>query len=175
MKNYRKYIGAVALTLSVAGFIAYNAQAATAVDGNASATIDATLSVLETTAMAFGTIAADGSASTVVIDTSDTISAPNCGGGNYLCTGVANSGLFTIAGGDTSVVNVAVSGSPVLGDGTNTMALALGALDSPTVTLVAGAGTFKVGGTLTVGATQAAGAYTTGAVNGTVYTATVSY
>ena len=27
MKNYRKYIGAVALTLSIAGFIAYNAQA----------------------------------------------------------------------------------------------------------------------------------------------------
>ena len=90
-----------------------------------------------------------------------------CGAG-LVCTGTTTAAGFTIGGTTGQVATISVPATVTLNSGANSMSASLAA-SAATTTLVANAGAFSVGGTLSVGANQADGDYA-----GT-FTATVNY
>jgi hypothetical protein len=146
---------ALAATAVVAlGFSASAANAATA-SADATATILAQVSVAKDTDLAFGTIAIGTSGGTVAISTAG---ARACGTG-LVCSGTVGAAGFTITGVSGQNVGISVPASVSLSDGgTNTMSASL--TSSASTLTLDGTDNFSVGGTLTVGAAQAAGAYT---------------
>lgn len=106
----------------------------------------------------FGIIASGGSASTVIMPTAS--NTRTCGTG-LTCVGTAQRGRFTVSGATTGyVVAINVPTSTLLSaGGGNTMSVSL----VPSTTSFPSTGVpveFFVGGTLSVGANQAAGNYT---------------
>ena len=109
-------------------------------------------------ALNFGRIAADSAPSTVTIDGNDgrTGSSPNV----LLSTGATpSSAHFTVAGQTGLTYDVTPDASVTLTSGTDTMTSTLVAYPGDGYQIVAGADSFTVGGTLSVGANQAAGNY----------------
>src|SRR4029079_5750604 len=101
--------------------------------------------------------------------TIDTGSVRTCGAG-LTCSGTVASGAFTATGTANQAVSISVGGATNLTRAGSPMALRALTLSNATATLSAGGTTtFTVGGTLAVGASQAAGVY-----NGT-YTVNVNY
>lgn len=147
----RALIGAAiaALTMNASA-----AQAASAT-GTAKAKILRQITLTNTSDLQYATVISGATASTVAVSTSG---AATCGTG-LTCTGTTTAANFNIAGTTGAVVvvggdaNVTLNGS--LG-GTMTSTLTYSA---STVTLAASAGSFQVGGTLSVGANQTAGDY----------------
>lgn len=150
-------------TLAALGLGATAANAATA-SATARAKILRQITLTNTSDLQFGTIVTGAAASTVDISVAG---ARTCGVG-LVCSGTTTAAGFTIGGTTGSVVTISVPASVTLTSGADSMTASL-VSSAPTTTLVANAGSFTVGGSLAVGASQPDGDYA-----GT-FTATVDY
>ena len=142
--------------MAVAAFASTNAQAATQT-ADARVVILPAVQLAQNDALDFGVVASSGTAGTVILPTaSDT---RTCSAG-VTCVGAALRGRFTVTGAENGyVVAISVPASATLTSGANTMPVAL----TPSLTTFTSTGAaqvFYVGGTLSVGANQAAGTYT---------------
>jgi Mat/Ecp fimbriae major subunit len=158
---FKAVVAASAIAAAALGASAANAATATA---TARATILRTVTVTNTSDLNFGTIIRSTSADTVDVDTAG---ARTCGT-TLVCSGTTTAANFNVAGTTGQVVTFSVPTTISLASGANTMSASL-TPTSGTATLVASAASFQVGGTLSVGANQADGNYTT------TFTATVNY
>ncbi len=156
-------LGAVA----AAGMASTAANAAT-VQGTAEVDIISAVTLVETTGMDLGIVASSTTAGTVVLG--DDASSRSCTGG-VTCVGTTgfSRGVFTVGGapaGYTVAYSVDAAATLNRVGGGGSMSLALNpsgtATSAGTFTVAAGATAtdFYVGGTLSVGASQAAGQYT---------------
>ena len=137
--------------------------------GNASATVESAISIVETTAMNFGTFAPTASAGTVTIATTGARTSTNV---DELASS-PSAATFTVTGGNLAAYSITLPASSItLSDGgSETMSVDTFVSDAGGSPALNGSGsdTFNVGAVLTVGANQVAGSYT-----GT-YTVTVNY
>jgi hypothetical protein len=157
--SFRLAIAASAAVASLAtGSSAFAAASATA-DARAEVLTTLTLAVANGSSLDFGQIANNGGGS-VVIDPST--GNRNCSA-SLICVGASSPVTFNVGGSTGSAVVVTLPAGSVNLTGVNTgQTMALGTFTRyfPNGnTLVAGATTFMVGGTLAVGATQAADVY----------------
>ncbi len=130
------------------------AHAATAT-GTATAKILRQITLTNTSDLQFATIISGATASTVSVSTSGAVS---CGAG-LTCTGTTTAANFDVEGTEGAVVVVGGDASVTLnGSLGDTMTSTLSYSDA-TITLGATGGSFQVGGTLNVGASQTAGDY----------------
>src|SRR6185437_3309464 len=163
--NMRSRSLALAAVAAVVGLGSHQTLA-TSATGTASATILSQISVTQSTAMAFGSIAPNSAGGSVVLSPAGTIS-PVAG---FVFSGSPAAGSFSVTGAVGQPVVVSYStGDTLTGPGT---AMPLGTFTNNAVPATFPAGgnfTLNVGATLTVNANQAAGAY---AGN---YTVTVNY
>lgn len=144
--------------MAAAAFGANAANAATA-SGTATAKILRPLTIVATpgTSLNFGTIVTGTSAAAVVVSSAGALTS--CGTG-LICTGTTGAAGFTLGGTTGVAVPVSVPATVTLnGSVSGTMTASL-AISAATVTLVGSAGSYTVGGTLNVGASQADGNYT---------------
>lgn len=153
------------MTRALAGAIlaatALSAGAANAAPVTASATARANIlqqiTVTNTSDLDFGTIVSGAAASTVIVSPQG---VRTCGAG-LTCTGTVTGANFNITGTNNAVVTVIGDNSVTLSNGTDTMTASLYWDIAGTVTLSAtGTGSGKAGGTLSLAANQADGAYT---------------
>ncbi len=153
MKNF--VLKAVVATSIFAGLAlgATSAQAATA-SATARAKILRPLTIANTTDLNFGTIVTDGTASSVVINAGT--GAVTCNTG-LICGGTATRAHFNLTGANVIVAISLPAGVSLAGPGT-AMPVTF-ARSANTVTLASNAGSFDIGGTLTVNASQADGDY----------------
>ena len=143
-------LGAVMAAALYAG----QAQAANSVSAGATVEIAAPIAVTQDTALAFGNIGPSASAGTVTISLAG---AQSVTGGVTALGGTVAAGEFTVTGASGATYSVTIDGSVTLsGPGTMTATLTNDGGGS----LTGGTDTFNVGGTLSVGANQAAGSYT---------------
>jgi hypothetical protein len=161
--------------------IAFSAATFAQVTTSATAVIITPLTVTKVTDMNFGNIAASAAGGTVALSTAG-VRTPAGVTIPAATPGTPTAATFTLAGLAAATYAVAIAPATVtLGDaaahtmtvGTFTQAVSAGTLG----TLPAG-GThvLQIGATLTVGANQAAGTYTSGAANGSGdFTVTVNY
>lgn len=141
--------------MAVAAFASTNAQAATQT-ADAKVVILPAVQLAQNQQLDFGVVASSGVAGTVVMPTAS--STRTCTGG-VTCVGAAFRGQFTITGAENGyVVGITVPASTTLAFGTITMPVTLTS-SLTTFTSTGAAQLFFVGGTLTVGANQAAGTY----------------
>lgn len=155
----------VPLVLGAATLAATNAQA---VDGTANADVILPLTLTEDATLEFGQLSSAASIGTVVIDTADGRTQT---GGVTLEGGTARSGAWSVAGEASTAYTITLPASTSLtgaGDPMTVNAFSDSQSGSST-TDGSGDDTFKVGATLNVNASQAAGSYT-----GT-YAVTVAY
>jgi Mat/Ecp fimbriae major subunit len=132
---------------------ATSANAATA-SATARAKILRPLTIANTTDLNFGTIVTDGTASSVVINAGT--GAVTCNTG-LICGGTPTRAHFNLTGSNV-IVNISLpAGVSLAGPGT-AMPVTF-ARSANTVTLASNAGSFDIGGTLTVNAAQADGDY----------------
>lgn len=163
-------LGLVALMASM-----YSTSAsADVISGNATATVIAPLILIEVTPMSFGTIAGGSTAGSVAMDLLGNRVAS--GGATALASAPGAAGAFTIQGASAVAFTLTLTTDAVLDDGAgNTMGMTAASL-LENANLLALDGTvqaFQISGTLTVGANQVAGAYTT--ATGTPFTVTANY
>lgn len=154
----------IVLAAALVAFSSVSANAATAT-GSATATVVTPIAITHASGavLAFGTFDA-GTGGSVSVSQAGVGTA---GGGVLFVSGSTNSAdAFNVTGQGTRAFNITTGGGTV-SNGSVTMAFTTSA--PATGTLVAGAASFNVGGTLTVASGQATGAYT-----GT-YSATVVY
>ena len=139
--------------------------------GSAAANIVSPLSITQNNGLEFGTIATSGTAGTVTIAAQAGLDLTWSNVSVINPTDAARkSGKFTVTGLAGSTYKLTVPESTTIANGSNSMTIALTKSASSTGnTLSGGTSTFYVGGTLSVGATQATGNY-----SGT-YTVTVAY
>lgn len=166
MTNKFKTLIAAGAVLATAATMAPQKANAASQTGTASATVLAALAITENTLLTFGSFETDGNAGTVVLTTGG---ARTPSGGVTLGPTAGAAGSFSIAGTASASISIpAITGITLTGPGT-AMAVAFDITGSPTALDGGGAATLDVGGTLTVNASQAAGAY-----SGT-YTVVVNY
>ena len=158
MKTMYKLIGSAALLIG----LTTSANAQSTATASTTALLVTPISIVKTTDMHFGTVAASGTAGTVVLDYAN---GRTTTGGATLPAGstLQKTAVFDVTGEGTSTFSISIPSSPITltGSVSGTMTVSnfvddLGA----TGTLVAGAKTIKVKATLNVGAGQAAGTYT---------------
>ena len=168
MKTIYKLIGSA---IALIGFTT-GANAQSTATASTTAILVTPISIAKTTDMHFGTVAASGTAGTVLLDYADGRTAT---GGASLPSGstLQKTAVFTVTGEGTSGFSISIPSSPItLTSGGNSMTVGtfvddLGASSS----LVAGSKTIKVKATLNVGVGQAAGTY----VNASDLFVTVNY
>jgi hypothetical protein len=159
-----RYVTSGVLGLTVAA--SASAAFATDLSGNASAQIQQAISIVEDTAMDFGTTAVDGSGGTVTISTAGAVTGP----AGYSFSGSPAAGAFTASGDVSTAVTISFTDGSLTGPGAAmTLNNFLHDAGGSPATDVAGDLTFNVGGDLVVNAAQVSGAYA-----GT-YTVTVNY
>ena len=145
------------IALLGAAAIAMVSTGANAATTSATAEVDilAPVTLSQTATLDFGVVAAAAAAGTVQLPNNSDTRICSVG---LACVGLANRGAFSVTGANTYTVVVTVDASTTLTGGGAPMTLNL---DPSVSTLVAtgAAQTFHVGGTLTVGAGQAAGTY----------------
>lgn len=147
---------------------------AATVNGNADALVIEPLSIVENSAMDFGTVSGGPGADTIVLDTAGARTVIGTSA-QIIATGPGAAGNFTITGEPNQAYTVTFSASATLGDGGgNTMTVDTFTDNSPSPLSGAGTDTLLVGGTLNIGASQAAGNYST-TTGGTPYVVTVNY
>lgn len=167
---------AMGAALAAAALTAGTAHAQDSATATASANILQSITVTNSQGLDFGTIVPGAAASTVVVTpgSSTVASARTCGAG-LTCSGTFSRAVFDVTGTHAALVDVTGDSSVVIvnADG-DTMNVAL-TYSNTSVTLVRAtaaatpAASFYVGGTLSVGADQAAGAYSQ------VFNVTVDY
>lgn len=146
---------ALAGAIAAAAMVSTGANAAT-VSATAEVDILAPVTLSQTAGLDFGVVAAGAAAGTVSIPTGSDVRTCSVG---LACVGAAQRGAFSVTGANTYTVAITVAASTSLTGPGAAMALAL----TPSVNSIVATGaaqTFHVGGTLTVGAAQAAGTYT---------------
>ena len=156
--------------ITVSGFMASANAAGT--NGTATATLIVPLSITEATPMNFGTVAGGTAVGTVVLDLAD--GRTETGDAQQLGTDGVTA-VFDIVGDAAQTYALTFTDGSLVGPG---VAMTVDTFTVPgTLPALAGAGVsvpLSVGATLTVGAGQLAGAYSTGG-GGTAYTITVNY
>jgi hypothetical protein len=154
-----------ALTITVAN--------ADTINGTATATVIAPLSIVENTAMDFGSIAGGAAAGTVVMDATGGRTAT--GDAEIIAVSPGTAAIFTITGEALQVFSVSYT------DGTLTDTAGGNPMTVDTFTdtadglLSAATESFTVGATLNVGVNQFADSYSTANPSGASYTITVNY
>ncbi|MDQ4418995.1 DUF4402 domain-containing protein [Sphingobium sp. DEHP117] len=146
----------IALVAAV-GVMAGFSGAANAAQGTASATatILSPITVTKTADLAFGKIIAGASSGTVTISAAGSLTCAAA----LTCSGTTAAAAFDVSGSSSEIVTITPDSSVTLTSGANSMSASLNA-SAATLTLNgSGAGSFTVGGVLTVGASQAAGSY----------------
>lgn len=158
MKTIKKMIGLAALLTGLTTGV--NAQStATA---STTAVLVTPISISKTTDMHFGTVAASGTAGTVVLDYAD---GRTVTGGASLPAGstLQKTAVFDVTGEGTSGFSISIPSSPITltgsVSGSMTVSNFLDDLGASS-TLVGGTKTIKVKATLNVGVGQPAGTYT---------------
>jgi hypothetical protein len=165
MSKFLRY-AAVGAALASLG-IASGAQAATSDSANVSATILTALSVAvdpTDNTLDFASIAPGATAATVVVAPSGALTCA----ASVICSGTANAPTFNITGAANTAVYVRFTNpTETLSSGANSMTVDTFTTNLPTAATVGtattdglGAASFTVGGSLHVGASQAAGTYT---------------
>ena len=146
----------IALVAAV-GVLAGFSGAAHAAQGTASATatILSPITVTKTADLAFGKIIAGASSGTVTISPAGSLTC----GAALTCSGTTAAAAFNVSGSSSEVVTISPDASVTLTSGANSMTAALNASASTLTLNASGAGSFTVGGVLTVGASQSAGSY----------------
>lgn len=135
--------------------------ASSATPGNLSSIVIQPLTLINFTPLNFGKIVAGTTAGTVTVD--PVAGAVSATGGAKLAGGTVNAAYFESYGGPLQTLTVNRGPLPILSDGAgHTMAVSGLTLDGATRRFLGTAGLVKlnVGGTLNVGANQAAGNYT---------------
>jgi hypothetical protein len=142
--------------VAVAAMASTGAHAATQTE-TAEVDILAAVQLAQNDGLDFGTVASSAAAGTVALPTTSNTRACSAG---VTCVGLAQRGSFTVSSATSSyTVAITVPASTTLTSGGNSMNLAL----TPSMTSFVSTGAaqeFFVGGTLSVGANQAAGTYT---------------
>jgi len=140
---------------------------AASVTASASATIATPIAISQTTAMNFGTVVASAATGTAVLATNSALTVT---GGVQALGGTPAAAAFSVTGQSGATFAITLPTTATLTSGANTMSLGTFAHSAgATPTLTGGSSAFNVGATLSVGANQAAGAY-----SGT-YAVTVNY
>ena len=156
MKMNKKLL-ALSATFAIAAHYGTIATADT-VAGTVAATVITPLKIVETTPMNFGTVAGGTSAGTIVMTNTGARSAT--GDAQFIGTD-GQAGVFTITGvADSSITVSAPDTTAVLEGAGADMAFALTEPTYPT-TIAGGSVAVSFGGTLSIGADQVAGAYST--------------
>jgi hypothetical protein len=140
---------------AAATMVSTGANAATQT-ATAEVEILAPVTLSQTVGLDFGIVAAGAVAGTVTLPTGSNVRTCSVG---LACVGTASRGTFEVTGVDTYVVDITVDATTVLTGAGTDMNVTL----NPGITSIVANGaaqTFYVGGTLTVGAGQAAGTYT---------------
>jgi Mat/Ecp fimbriae major subunit len=163
--NIRLMKAALVGTVAAAAFASTGAQAATATAA-AKAEILQQVTVTKNADLDYAVIVTGAAASTVQVSTAG---VRTCGVG-LTCTGTAVAADFTVAGTTGKVVTISVPASVSLTSGANNMSSTLvGSAALMTISATAANNKFQVGGTLSVGASQADGVYSGN------FTVTVNY
>jgi Mat/Ecp fimbriae major subunit len=157
---------AMGAAVAVAALTAGTASAQDSATATASANILQSITVTNSQALDFGTIVPSGAASTVVVTPgSSTVAAVRTCGSGLTCSGGFSRAVFDVTGSHAALVDVTGDSSVVIQNaGGDTMNVAL-TYSSTSLTLVRATpastptGAFYVGGTLSVAADQAPGAY----------------
>lgn len=158
MKTIYKLIGSAFL---LSAFIT-TANAQSTATASTTAVLVTPISVSKTTDMHFGTVAASGTAGTVILDYAD---GRTTTGGASLPSGstLQKTAVFDVTGEGTSGFSISIPSSPITltgsVSGSMTVSDFLADLGASS-TLVGGAKTIKVKATLNVSAGQVAGTYT---------------
>lgn len=149
-----KKIAFLAASFALVGFngAAHAAQAS----ASATATILSPITVTKTADLAFGKIIAAASADTVTISAAGALTC----GSALTCSGTTSAAAFNVAGSAGEVVTLSSDANVTLSDGASHTMTSTLSTSASTLTLAGGAGSFTVGGVLSVGANQFAGAYT---------------
>ena len=156
-------IRALALAgVATLGFSASAASAATAT-ATARATILRQITVTKVSDLDYATIVTAASPSTVIVTPAG---ARTCGTG-LVCSGTATAASFTVVGTVGQIATISVPATVTLTSGANSMSSTL--VPSAATLTLAAANSFSVGGTLSVGANQVDGVYST------TFVATVDY
>jgi Mat/Ecp fimbriae major subunit len=150
----RAIAGATVAAIGLGSTAAYAAPVSAS--ATARAQILRQITLTNTSDLDFGTIVSGAAGSTVVVTGAG---ARTCGAG-LTCTGTTTGANFNIVGTNNAVVTVTGSNSVSLTSGANTMSASLVRSGTAVTLSATGTGSVQVGGTLTVGATQADGAYT---------------
>ena len=172
-----KKMNLLKISTALVAALGINVAVADTIDGTASAVVLTPLTLTETTALNFGTIAGGSTAGTVVVTEAGVRTAT---GGTTLATGVAASqAVFDITGANSTAITVTmVTAGAQLDDGAVGAVMPLSTFTNtalPTTTSGTGTAQVSVGATLAVGANQAAGVYTTALGTGAPYTISVNY
>jgi Mat/Ecp fimbriae major subunit len=143
-----------------------NAAYAATASADAKATILSPITVTKTADLDFGTIAVNAADTVTIAASSDTAT---CGAtaGNLICAGTTSRAKFNVTGAANTSVSISSDANVTLLSGANSMSATLAKSAASATLSATGAASFQVGGALSVGATQAAGAYV-GAFNVTV-------
>ncbi len=152
----RAVAGALVASLGLSAGMAHAAPVTAS--ATAKARILKQITVTNTSDLDFGTIVAGAAASTVAVSTG---AVRTCGTG-LTCTGTVTAANFNVSGTNNAVVTVTGDNSVALANGSGgTMSASL-TRSATTLTLTNSAigGSFQVGGTLSLAANQADGAYT---------------
>jgi Mat/Ecp fimbriae major subunit len=162
--NARMLKAALVGSVFAAAFGSNAAQAATA-SASATAKVLTQVTVTKTADLDFGTIAIGTGGGSVLVGYSDN---RTCNPG-LVCSAAVTTGKFNIAGAATQNVGISVDPTVTLNrvGGGASMTATLTANNSTLALSGAGAGTFAVGGELTVSGTQSSGDYS-GTFNVTV-------
>ncbi len=156
MSGYRKGLAGACAGLALV-LIAAPAAAQTSGRGDASVRVLQSITVAKSADLNFGRVLPATSASTVVV-------AENGGrtcGANLRCFGATTAAGFTVTGTAGETVSVTIANPRVTltnGSAGQTMVVTI-ATGTTSLVLIGGTGTFRVGGTLNVGANQAPGTY----------------
>ncbi|MGB5077665.1 MAG: DUF4402 domain-containing protein [Sphingorhabdus sp.] len=142
--------------IAVAAMVSTGAQAATQT-ATAEVDIIAAVQLTQDVAMDLGVAASSAASGTVTLPNNSNTRVCSAA---VTCVGTAQRGEFTVSGATSGyVVAVTVAPSTTLSSGANTMPLTLNPSMS-SFTSTGASQVFYVGGTLSVGANQAAGTYT---------------
>ncbi len=118
-KNMHRYAAVAAVTLGLATFAQNaSAQLTDTATGNASVTVDNTLSITETTPMNFATVAAvadAGQTATLVVDTAGALTPTSAGNAVFYVdsTTTPSQGVFDVTGPNGATVSVILPSAPV--------------------------------------------------------------
>ena len=160
--NKQMFKGVIAASVAAAAIFGATSAEAAPATAAAKAEILAAVTIAKVTDLDFGTIAAGAASGTVSVSTAGVRGGCAVGSG-LVCTGAVSAASFSLTGAANTVVTkitVPASVSLVGPSGSTPMAATLTSDVGSGVTLSStGAGTVRVGGTLTVGAAQAAGSY----------------